>query len=47
MAMASGYLIILRAHFMGACTFSGRLGVEEIREGRAQTSKHLACIYLT
>ena len=33
MVMTYGCLTILRAIFMGACPFSGRLGVQEIREG--------------
>ena len=42
-----GFLIILRALFMGTRPFSGRLGVEDIMVVCAQTSQHIACFNLS
>ena len=42
MVMTYGCLTILRAIFMGACPFSGRLGVQEIREGCAKMFQKLS-----
>ena len=45
--MAYGCLIILRAIFMGSLPFSGRLGVEAIREEFAQMPQQLTCFYFS